>query len=210
MYIRSTLRERPELKSVVSAGTVEDPPIVIRTPEGVRDLLLTQDAYSKPQLRALIFPIKSIVEETLKAMVPQSQDVVNGISVVIDLTVKMAEAIEESQVGSLDPIDATDQLCSTLEQSGSDESHQQATEGRFGPSQKPEGFVSFIATLDDETTLEHCKPLGDVLGTAPFLKEFFQIGSFVVQSLDAPKKSHLSATIPNGISIDALRERLER
>ncbi|WP_147869776.1 hypothetical protein [Stieleria maiorica] len=170
---------------------------------------MTQDAYSKPQLRALIFPLKSIVEETLKFMVPQSQGVVKGMSVVIDLTVKMAEAIEESLADSLEPIDATDQLCSTLEHSD-DETHQQAMNSMFGLGRKPEGIVSFIASLDDETTMEYCKPLGDVLGAAPFLKEFFQIGSFVVQSLDAPKESHLGAAVPNGISMDSLRKRLEQ
>ncbi|MEL6104600.1 MAG: hypothetical protein AAFU85_01130 [Planctomycetota bacterium] len=206
MNITSTIR--PQLKPVFSAGTVEEPSIVIRTPDGVHDLLLTQAAYSKPQLRALIFPIKSIVEETLTAMVPQSKGVVKGISVIINLTVKMAEAIEASQVGSLEPIDATDQLCSTLDQSSSDETHQQRMHRTFGSRPKPEGIVSFLATLDDETMLEHCKPLGDVLGAAPYLKEFFQIGSFVVQSLDERKASYFGATVPNLIPMDALHKRL--
>ncbi|MEO1529054.1 MAG: hypothetical protein AAFX06_26850 [Planctomycetota bacterium] len=209
MNIRSTIRERPELESVLSEGTVEEPSVVVRTPEGVHDLLLTQDAYSKPQLRALIFPIKSIVEETLKTMVPQSKGVVKGISVIVNLSVKLAEAIKESQADSLEPIDATDQLCSTLELSD-DETHQQAMHRIFGHRPKPEGIVSFIASLDDETTIEHIKPLGDVLGAAPFLKEFFQIGSFVVQSLDAPKERPSNATLSDGISIDSLRQRLER
>ncbi|MDM4017130.1 hypothetical protein [Roseiconus lacunae] len=210
MKIKSTIRKRPELKSVLSEGTVEEPSIVIRTPSGVHDLLLTQQAYSKPQLRALIFPIKSIVEETLKTLVPQSQGAVKGMSVIIDLTVKVAEAIEESQLRSLDPIDATDQLCRTLEHADGEETHQQSMERLFGADRKPEGIVSFIASLDDETTLEHCKPIGDLLGTVPYLKEFVQIGSFVVQSLDASEEGRLGATLLDGISMDLLRKRLEQ
>ncbi|MCC9601910.1 hypothetical protein LOC67_15220 [Stieleria sp. JC731] len=210
MYIKSSQQQRPKLQPVLSEGTVEKPSIVIRTPNGVHDLLLTQDAYAKPQLRSLIYPIKGIVEETLKAMLPQSRDVVNGISVVIDLTVKMAEAIQDSQIDSLNPVDATDQLCSTLDNSEGDETHQQAMERIFGLARKPEGIVSFIASLDDDTTLEHYKPLGDVLGAAPYLKEFCQIGAFIVQSLDAPNESDLNATVPSGISMETLRKRLEQ
>lgn len=213
MNIRTTIRENPPLKEAIAGGTLEQPSVIIRTPEGNHDLMLGKKAYGDPNLRRLLVPLKNLVAMTLNQASPRFSGVVDGVSVIIDLTIQTAVAIEESQATVLQPIDGAEQLSRVLQQADSDDEsvRQEKMRQIFGSSGQPEGILRFIASFDDNRAEETTSSLEIVLDETPLLGEIVQIGGGVFRWLDAKEPSLRFATSSiNPTLMDELRERLAK
>ncbi len=213
MNIRTTIRENPPLKEAIADGTLEQPSVIIRTPAGNHDLLLGKKAYADPNLRRLLVPLKDLVAMVLNQASPQFSGVVDGVSVIIDLTIKTAVAIEKSQATALQPIDGAEQLSRVLQHADADDEsvRQERMRQIFGSSRQPEGILRFIASFDDDRAEETTSSLEIVLGETPLLGEIIQIGDGVFRWLDAKEPSSRFATSSiNPAPMNELRDRFAK
>lgn len=213
MNIRSTIRDNPKLEQAVATGTIEEPSVIFRTPDGNRDLLLTPKAYADPHLRKVVLPIKNLVEEAIKSAAPQWSGVVESVSVIIDLTVKAAVAIEKLPAFTFQPIDGTDQLSRVLQSTEADKklTHQEQMERIFGNSPRPpEGLIRVIASFDDDRAQESLSTIELVVGKTPILGEIVQICDGLYRWLDAKSAPTKLAPMPSKpIAMEDLLARLQ-
>ncbi|MCO8122413.1 hypothetical protein NHH03_11755 [Stieleria sp. TO1_6] len=216
MNIQSTIIKNPNLKEAIAEGTLEEPSIILRTPDGNRDLLLMRKGYSDPNLKPLLFPIKSLVAKAITQMAPDKSALVEGVSVIIDLTVKMAGVIEKSQIASLTPIDATDQFSQMVRSADIDcddpAARQKQMHAIFGTGSKPVGVISFLASFgSDDQTVASTSPVEIIAGEIPILGDLFQIFSGLVGWLDAQTPpSRLAACSLDPNLMAELRQRLSQ
>lgn len=211
MNIQSTIRTTPALRTTLAAGSLESPSVLLRTPSGNHDLLLSQNADRDPSLRRLLCPIKNLAMAAATQVAPNISGVLEGVSAMIDLTVDLASDIQESQVSVSQPVDGTDQLARLLNQTDSEDEQTRREELRsiFGDPRKPEGIVSFVASFKDHRTFETKCPIEHVLSESPLLLDLFQIGDGIVQLLDSNRPSSpLDCTPVNAKLMDELREAL--
>lgn len=211
MNIQSTIRTKPRVREALAAGSLDEPSVILRTRGSNHDLLLTKRAHSEPNLRSLLFPIKSLAKAAVAQLAPGLSDAAEGVSVVIDLTVEAAGVVQQSQAAAWEPIDGTTQLSRVLGEVGANDEQlrmKQLSEA-FRGSRKPEGIISFVASFKDERTMETISPVGLVLDEAPLLGDLFQVGEAILQMLDdSQPSSPLGFSSVDPLLMAELRDRL--
>jgi len=212
MNIRSSIRHQPKVQRALSEGTVEQPSIIFRTPSGYQDLLLNKKAHSDPQLRELLLPIKDLAATAISSLAPKYADMIDGVSVLIDLTVEISDVVQESRVSSLQPRDATTQVANVFKDNPShavehQQNHRTAIFGEDGP---PPGTISVVAKVQDESVIESIESIQTVLDQAPVLGNLFQLGVGILRMIDTdPPSNRFANSSFNPERMEQLRKRLE-
>ena len=209
MNIRSTIRaENPGLQAALAKGDLRQPSVILRTPSGHRDLLLTQQGTVEPNLRRLLSPLASLAQTAIDQWAPEWSGMASGVCVVIDLTSSLAGAIEESQFANLEPVDGTGQLSQILQRTDPGGGERQRGE-TFGKNRTGRGMISFLASFDDDRTMEAISPVEQALAETPLLSELYQIGDGILKWLDASEpSSRLATTSVDPVLMEQLRIRL--